>query len=135
MDEAHIALCRYRLEKAEKCLKTAENNILIDDYQSAANRMYYAVYHALRSVIALDGVEFKKHSGNISYFRQNYIKEGLFDAKLSEIISVASEARNSSDYEDFYVISKADVEEQLENAKLFYEDVAGYLKERLESEE
>lgn len=83
----------------------------------------------MRSVIAIDGVEFKRHSGNFSYFRQNYIKTGVFEIALSDIITLAADARGSSDYDDFYVISKAEVEEQIDNARTFLDQVRAYLLE------
>lgn len=35
---------------------------------------------------------------------------------------------SDSDYDDFYAISKEDVEEQIANAEKFYEAVQGYLR-------
>ena len=37
-------------------------------YRSANNRAYYSIFHAIRSVLALDGFDSKKHSGVISEF-------------------------------------------------------------------
>ena len=67
-----MALSQYRLEQAEQCLKTAKLIVEHGDYKGAANRSYYCIYHAIRSVIALDGEEFVKHSGNNTYFRRCY---------------------------------------------------------------
>lgn len=47
-------------------------------YDTAANRSYYAIFHAARVVLALDGQDYKKHSGVISNFQKNYIKTGIF---------------------------------------------------------
>ena len=123
-------LSKYRFEQAEQCLLSADVLLNIEDYRGAANRAYYAIYHAVRSIIALDGVEFKRHSGNFSYFRQTYIKTRAFDVQLSEIITLAADARGSSDYDDFYIISKSEVEEQISNAKLFLDQVGIYLQSR-----
>ena len=64
-------------------------------YRSAANRAYYAIFHAMRAVLALDGVDMKHHSGIISEFRKRYIKTGVFDASLSGLISGASQKPKS----------------------------------------
>jgi len=37
-----------------------------ESYRSAANRAYYAIFHAMRAVLALDGVDMKHHSGIIA---------------------------------------------------------------------
>lgn len=70
-------LSNWRLEKAERCLRSAQTLLDDEDYSSAANRSYYCVFHCIRSVLALDGVDFKKHSGIVAYFREKYIKAGF----------------------------------------------------------
>jgi len=45
---------------------------------------------------------------------------------FSDIIGTASEIRNESDYEDFYVASASEAFQQLENAKLFFSAVTEY---------
>ena len=49
---------------------------------------------------------------------------------MSDILTDAFEVRNESDYDDFFVIAKADVEQQIEGAKLFLRTVERYLEER-----
>lgn len=131
MDEAKQDLCKYRLEQAEQYIKTAKNNCEAGDYKSAANRSYYGIYQSIRSIIALDGVEFKKHSGNISYFRMQYIKTGVFDKSLSKIIEDSFNIRQSSDYDDFYILSKEDTVKQIENAEVFYNEIKNYIEKVL----
>ena len=121
-------LAKYRIEQAHECLQSAEREIEAGVFKGAANRSYYAIFHAMRAVLALQGIDSKKHSGVIAAFRQNYIKTGEFELRFSDIIRDAFEVRNSSDYQDFYVPSKSDVEQQIENAKMFLEEVEKYLK-------
>lgn len=122
-----ISLSKYRLEQSEQCLGSAQVLLEYGDYKGAANRAYYAIYHAIRSVIALDGKEFVKHSGNNSYFRMQYIKTGILDSELSDIISKAFSIRNGCDYNDFYIVSVEETKKQLENAERFYNAVKEYL--------
>lgn len=99
-------LAIYRLEKADKCLQAAKALLDIELYEDAANRAYYCIFHSIRSLLALYGVEFKRHSGNVSYFREKYIKTGIFDKSFSVIIGDAFTIRSDSDYGDFTVLSK-----------------------------
>ena len=55
-------------------------------YSSAVNRAYYAIFHALRAVTALDGFDSGKHSGVIAYFNRNYVKNGIFNKRISKNI-------------------------------------------------
>lgn len=126
-DETRLSLAKYRLEKARECYEDAVSTLESGAYNTAANRAYYSIFHAMRAVLALDGFDSKKHSGIISAFRQQYIKPGTFPVKHSEIIELAFKLRGKSDYDDFYVISKTDVEEQIENSKEFLNTIAGYI--------
>lgn len=117
----------YRLEQAERFLRTARLNFADEDYKSAANRSYYCIFHCMRSILALEAVDFKKHSGVISYFREKYIKTEVFDKQLSKIIDLLFELRTASDYDDFFVVSKAEIETQIGNAEYFYLQVKDYL--------
>lgn len=126
-DESKMALCKYRIEKAYECLKSAEVLNGIEDYTTVANRSYYAMFHAMRAVMALDGEDRKKHSGVVAYFQEHYVKKGVFDKEFSYAIKSAFLVRQDSDYEDFYVVSKAEAIEQLENAKKFVTAVDEYV--------
>lgn len=120
MDKRQQELSNYRLEQAERCVKSAKILAADNDYKGAANRSYYAIFHCMRSVLALEGVDFSKHSGVSSYFRKQYIKTGIFDIELSNIVKEAFDIRNDNDYDDYYILSKDDVEKQIENAQKFY---------------
>ena len=54
MDDRNIDLSKYRMEKAAKCISTAEENVRVNDYESAANRSYYAIFHCIRAILALE---------------------------------------------------------------------------------
>ena len=49
VDDAHIALAKYRLEKAAADLSAAKQTYELDLYDVAANRSYYAIFHAARA--------------------------------------------------------------------------------------
>lgn len=126
-EEGRRALSKVRLEHARQCLAAAQTLLNVQDCKGAANRAYYAVFHAMRAMLALDGIDRKHHAGIITEFRRLYIKTGILDAGLSEIIQMQSEYRTSSDYDDFFIISKAEVAEQVESAEEFISAVSAYL--------
>ena len=132
-ESKEVTLSKYRFEQSYRCLRSAKLLLGDDDYRGAANRSYYSIYNAIRSIFALDGVEFRRHSGNISHFRKEYIQTGIFDKELSQIVGDAFDVRSDSDYADNVIISKADVEEQVENAESFYNVVREYLEKRYET--
>jgi len=120
-------LSDYRLDQAVRCLKSAKMLLSDDDFKGAANRSYYCVFHSMRSVLALSGIDFKSHAAVISHFRKEYVKTKIFDTKMSDILTVLFRVRNESDYEDFYLLSKEEVVSQLESAEFFINEVRRFL--------
>ncbi len=120
-------LSAYRYETAQENLQDAR--IMYDNgrYKNALNRAYYAIFHSVRAVIALDGFDSSKHSGVIAFFNQNYVKNGTFTKDLSRIIREASEKREKADYLDFYVASKDEAEKQILRAEYFLKRIEQYL--------
>lgn len=96
--------------------------------KDSINRSYYAIFTAVRALLAEEEVDFKKHSAVISYFRRNYIKTGIFDVALSKYIGNAFKFRNDCDYEDFVIVSRAETETQYNNAVEFYEAIKKFLE-------
>lgn len=88
----------------------------------------------MRSILALDGVDFSKYAGVIAYFRKTYIKTGVFDVILSDIVGEAFDIRSDSDYDDYYVIAKEEVEQQIQNATLFYNTIKNYVNTRIQQD-
>lgn len=129
LDQARKDLSAHRLKRAEELISEAETLFDAKGYKSANNRAYYAIFSAMRAVLALDGEDFKKHSGVIQYFQKNYIKTGIFEKNYSDIITKASAIRNASDYDDFYIASREESMQQIEDAKALLSVVREYLSE------
>jgi uncharacterized protein (UPF0332 family) len=130
LDQTKIDLSKYRIEAAYEDYHAAVDLLKMGHYKVANNRAYYAIFHAMRAVLALDGADFKKHSGVIAYFRQNYIKSGIFDSSLSEIINDASFIRNESDYSDFYIATKEEAESLIAYSKIFLQRIKEYIDDK-----
>ena len=124
-------LAKYRLDRAKEDLATASRNFDTGDYRAANNRAYYAIFHALRAVLALDSFDSKRHSGIISEFRRRYVKEEIFSADISKMIEKAFEIRNASDYDDMFIASKSETQVQIENAEHIVGAVEEYLKKEI----
>ena len=54
-------LVSYRIETAKSDLKSAKILLNAGEYKGANNRAYYAIFHAINAVHALDGRAFKRH--------------------------------------------------------------------------
>lgn len=126
--ETVMEFAKYRLNKAKETLNTAEyifNNI--KDYISATNRAYYAIFYAIRAVLALEQTDFKRHKDVIAYFNKNYINTEIFPKNIGRKISQAQSIREDSDYDDQYEPSQEKTLQQINTAKEFISLVEDYL--------
>lgn len=132
MENSIIQLSKYRFDKAKEVLRDAETLLCQKSFASSVNRSYYAIFHALRAVSALDGFDSSKHSGIIAYINREYVKTGIFDKRLSKILDMAFRLREKADYDDFIIISSDAASEQLAKAKEVICIVQPYLNHRWE---
>lgn len=118
----------YRLSRAREDLRSAEKLLKENELRLALNRSYYAIFHALRAVNAIDGFDSSKHSGVIAHFNKEHVKNGDFPGNVSRKITGAMEIRQKADYEDFFVASRTDAERQIKDA----EYIVGLIEKFLE---
>ena len=102
-------LVSYRIETAKSDLKAAKILLNAGEYKGANNRAYYAIFHAINAVHALDGRAFKRH--------KDYVKTEIFTREVGRKIGEAEEIRHASDYDDFYIATREEAEEQIQTAK------------------
>ena len=122
---------KYRIERSKEDLDAAHLLFNNGNYRIANNRAYSAIFHALRAVLSFDNFDSSKHSGVIAEFRRRYIKEEIFPVEVSKMIGSAFTIRNASDYDDMFIASKLDTEEQLANADYIYGLVKKYVEDKM----
>lgn len=124
-------LVRYRIITAKEDLKSAEILLTADEYRGANNRAYYAIFHAVNAIHALDGNGYKRHKDAIANFNKQYVKTEIFPREIGRKISKAEEIRHASDYDDFYIASKSEADNLISIADEFIHLVEAYVNERL----
>lgn len=126
-----IYLSNYRLNQSKENLEEAEILFNINKFKGASNRAYYAIFHAIKAILALEQKDFKKHSSVIAYFNQEYISKEIFPKELGKDITNIRLYREKSDYVDFYIITKEDCEVQIKKAKNIVNSIEKYLKKQI----
>lgn len=106
-------LVNYRLQTARSDLNSAKILLEAGEYKGANNRAYYAIFHAINAIHALDGKGYKRHKDAISNFNKEYVKTEVFPRTIGRQIGEAEEIRHASDYDDFYIASKVESERQI----------------------
>lgn len=131
MDNETIeSFAKYRLNKAKETLETARM-IFNDgkDFTSANNRAYYAIFYAIRAVLAIEEIDFKRHKDVLAYFNKEYVNKERFPKKIGRKISQAQRVREDSDYDDDYEPSLEKTEQQINTAQELIELVETYIND------
>lgn len=127
MDDELRELMKYRLDRAVETLAVAHGLLENGNYKDANNRSYYAAYYAMRAVYTLKGKDFRKHKTLIAEFNKEFVATDIFPRSLGRKISTLALIREQSDYNDFYIASKQESQQQVEIAEELVSAVQKYL--------
>ena len=89
----------------------------------AANRMYYAVFHAVCALLIHDGHQVSTHKGSHALFSLPYIKTGILPREYGQLYSQLQTMREESDYNCAYDVEMDEIEQRLKPAKRLIEDI------------
>jgi uncharacterized protein (UPF0332 family) len=116
-------LIAYRLQRAREALGDAESDIEQERLNSAANRIYYAMFYAAIALLATRDLSSSRHSGVIGLFYRHFVQSGDFPPELAQHLGRALEMRTNTDYRDFSVPDSVKVREEFEHARSFVQKV------------
>lgn len=123
-------LAKHRLEQAKEDLASAKLNYEHNLYKSANNRAYYSIFHSIKSVLALEPVDFRKHKDVQAYFNKNYVSKEIFPKIIGRKIVEASKMREDSDYDDEFIVDSEKTKRQIETAIELIELVEKYIEKQ-----
>lgn len=127
MDSRQKDLCGYRLLQAEDSLKAAKINYENALFKDSINRSYYASFYAIKAVLALEEIDFKRHKDAIGYFNKSYVATNKFPKELGRKIGMLKQLREKSDYDDFFIAGKEEAGIQIETAELMITEVKRFI--------
>lgn len=110
-------LVLYRIETAKSDLRTAAMLLMQKEYRAANNRAYYAIFHAITAIHALDGNAYKRHKEVLAKFNKDYVRTEIFPKSFGRKIIEAEDIRHASDYDDFYIATREEAQEQIGTAE------------------
>lgn len=114
---------------AEETLQNAEMSFDNGYYRDAINRSYYAVFYGIKAVLALEGIDFKRHKDVVAFFNKEYVAKGMFPSELGRKLARLKTKREQSDYDDFYIASKDETEAQIETVRYILPIIKEYLEQ------
>ncbi|WP_372947368.1 HEPN domain-containing protein [Mariniphaga sp.] len=93
---------QYRIESACKTFEAAKVLAKNGFWNSAVNRLYYAVFYAVNALLVMNKIQTKSHSATKSQFSLHFIKTGKFDKKYGRLLGELYDWRQKGDYDNIF---------------------------------
>ena len=100
-NEERQIIVNLELEKAQKTFETMELCVREKAFESAANRIYYAVFHAISALLIHEGFSVKSHRGLMALFGEHFVRTGIFTKADGTLFSDLVIMRDNADYNCF----------------------------------
>ena len=117
------ALSDLRFQKSNEMLEDALFNLKSKRFKTSANRSYYSVYHAARSLLILKGIDPAKHDGVKTMFSLHFVKDKAVNLETGKIYQELMSLRNEADYDDFSEVTEAEAKRAVEIARKFIKTI------------
>lgn len=101
MNSKAVDLSLYRIGNATETLAASLLCLENARYKDSVNRSYYAAFYAIKSVLALEEIDFKRHKDAVAHFNHHYVADGTFDRETGRLLGRLKRIREASDYDDF----------------------------------
>lgn len=127
MQDKDRDLSVYRLSLAKETLANA--GMCLDNrfYRDCINRSYYAVFYSIKAILAIEGIDFKRHKDAVAYFNKSYVATGVFPREVGKRLGRIKMMREESDYSDFFIVSEEDARKQYKTAQYITAAIEEYL--------
>lgn len=102
--------------RALKAIATAEQCSSFDP-EAAANRAFYAAFHAISALFAIEKKKFSKHSALEAALHRDLINAGRWTKERGFEYSMLLQLRQKGDYGAELVVSSEEAEEAVKAAK------------------
>ena len=117
------------LSKAKRYLRSAEVLTEDGDLDSAASRLYYAMFYVAEALLQARGLSFSSHHAVIAAFGQHFAKTKDFDPRFHQALLSAFSQCQLGDYAVYSGLRREDIESLLSDAAEFLETARKWLSE------
>ena len=126
--EQRRILVQRESDRARHHLAQADEMMTLGHWDMAANRQYYACYHAVQALFVSHEVSGATHKGTISQFSLYFVKTGIIGVEYGSFLSRMMQLRTKADYNCYYDISKDEVQSLSAPTHDFVETVLNLVK-------
>lgn len=107
-------LVSLQTEKAKRFLTQADEMANLKHWDLAANRYYYACFHAVQALFIAKGLNAHTHAGINTQFSLHFVKTGVVDISYGSFLARMFQLRQKADYNCAYEVSESEVQEIVE---------------------
>ena len=115
------------MEKAKSTFSDMKRCAKGQMWEAAANRIYYALFHAMSALLINDGHNVKGHRGVMVLFGQHYIRTGIFKKEDGALLSNLIIMRDNADYNCFYEADEEKIGPYIEPTRQLIQDIQHYI--------
>ncbi|MCQ2312192.1 MAG: HEPN domain-containing protein [Paludibacteraceae bacterium] len=109
--EDRTAMKQLHLDKANLFLSEADELFTMRHFSTAANRYYYACFHAIHALFVVNGIMTRTHDGLNTLFGLHFVKNGVIEPRFGAFVSKMESLRTKADYDVVYDVSEEDLRE------------------------
>ena len=107
------------LDKAERYIRSARLLAEDGDFDSAASRLYYAMFYIAERLLEAKGLSFTSHRAVISAFGQHFAKTGGLDLRFHQALLTGFSQRQLGDYSTGSNLNSLDIDTMDKQAQEF----------------
>lgn len=128
-----IIATRLLLEKSSKNMEQALRTAEMGYWDLVANRLYYAVFHAVNAMLLIDGIKTGTHKGVSIQFGKSYVLSGKFNREDGILYSRLQTMREQADYQNVFMLKEEDGRKLIDKAAELRSRISVYVSAKIEN--
>ena len=126
-DQERQTIVNMELEKAHRTFSDMEFCANEQRWEAAANRLYYALFHAVLALLISEGLKVKSHRGILSLFGQHFVRTGSFSHEDGALLSNLVIMRDNADYNLSFEATEEKIKPYIEPTRKMIERIETYI--------
>mgnify|MGYP002624998048 CR=1 FL=1 len=116
-DAERETLVNLYIKKSDEALDDARLTYNQARWKASANRLYYALFHAITALFVCDGIPAHSHNGMKVKFGKNYVLTNLATEDEGKLLSQMETMRERADYDATFMASESVLSERFERVE------------------
>ena len=120
------------IEKSDKNMEQAIRTADLGYWDLVANRLYYAVFHAVNAMLLVDGIKTGTHKGTSIQFGKSYVLTGKFSREDGILYSQLQTMREKADYQNVFSLKEEEGRKLIQSAEGLRSRICALVRSKIE---